>query len=253
MNFFFGIKNNFFSSHLQIPKFQNRKKIIIDKSIYQIYIKDNKWKIDKLYDCKSNSDFYFLNSRTIDNNKTFFLANDEELKNFDNLILKDFNNYTDTDPAYRANFKIIYKNEGFSSYQSEYPFSMVKKRGGILSSINSIANRDAQKNFIFLRNIYEKPISIKFNAYIVNIKTKTVEENISIETNYTNSFEINNSLIKPEMFLITKDYLGIPMYVSVNNNHVSFEHTHPPHEYILSKNKFQKIADLKNEINQIIN
>ena len=28
-----------------------------------------------------------------------------------NLILKNFNNYTDTEPAYRANFKIIYKNE----------------------------------------------------------------------------------------------------------------------------------------------
>ena len=43
------------------------------------------------------------------------------------------------------------------------------------------------------------------------------------------------------------------MYVSVKNKHVSFEHTHPPHEYILSNNKFKKISDLKKEINEIIN
>ena len=43
------------------------------------------------------------------------------------------------------------------------------------------------------------------------------------------------------------------MYVSVDNKHVSFEHTHPPHEYILSDNKFKKVSELKKEINEIIN
>ena len=43
------------------------------------------------------------------------------------------------------------------------------------------------------------------------------------------------------------------MFVSIKNKHVSLEHTHPPHEYILSKNSFKKIAELKNEINEIIN
>ena len=42
------------------------------------------------------------------------------------------------------------------------------------------------------------------------------------------------------------------MYVSVKNNFLSFEHTHPPHEYILSKNKFLKVSDLKKEIYEII-
>ena len=43
------------------------------------------------------------------------------------------------------------------------------------------------------------------------------------------------------------------MYVSIKNSSLSFEHTHPPHEYILSDNKFIKVSDLKKEINEIIN
>ena len=43
------------------------------------------------------------------------------------------------------------------------------------------------------------------------------------------------------------------MYVSVKNGFLSFEHTHPPHEYILSENKFLKVTNLKKEINEIIN
>ena len=76
--------------------------------------------------------------------------------------------------------------------------------------------------------------------HLVNINLRKIEDEFVIKTNYTNYFEIKNSLIKPEIFLVTKGFLGIPMYVSTNKNHVSFEHTHPPHEYILSQNKFKK-------------
>ena len=89
--------------------------------------------------------------------------------------------------------------------------------------------------------------------YLVNYKTKSIEEQFEIKTNYTNCIEISNKLIKPEIFLTTDKYLGIPMYVSVKNGFLSFEHTHPPHEYILSENKFIKVTNLKKEINEIIN
>ena len=81
--------------------------------------------------------------------------------------------------------------------------------------------------------------------YFVNHKTKSIEEQFEIKTNYTNCIEINNKLIKPEIFLVTDKYIGVPMYVSVKNKFLSFEHTHPPHEYILSKNKFLKVSNLK--------
>ena len=42
------------------------------------------------------------------------------------------------------------------------------------------------------------------------------------------------------------------MFVSEKKKHLSFEHTHPPHEYILSNDKFMKVSELKREINEII-
>ena len=130
---------------------------------------------------------------------------------------------------------------------------MIVKKGTILSPINSLANKNAERNFIFIRNIYEEPFYEKFEAYLVNIKNRKIEETIELTTNTSISFELKKSLINPHIFLVTKDYLGIPLYVSTNQGHISFEHTHPPHEYILSNNKYKKVSEIKNEINEIIN
>jgi len=253
MNYFFGIENSDFSSEIQIPTFQNRKGKPQNISLYKTYIEDNKWKIEEIKNKRINKDFFLLTKKDVKNTDIYFLARKKDFDNYNNLTLKNFNNFTDTTPAFRANFKIILKDGGFSSYQSEYPYNMVEKKGTILSSVCSLANKDAQRNYIFIKNIFTNPINENFNVYLVDILKKKIEEKITIKTNYTNSFELNKLLIKPEIFLITEKYLGIPMYVSVNNKHVSFEHTHPPHEYILSKNKFKKISELKKEINEIIN
>ena len=106
--------------------------------------------------------------------------------------------------------------------------------------------------FTFLVHLLTLTIKINFNAYFVNVKNRTVEEKIEFKTNYTNCFELNKSLIKPEIYLFTKDFLGVPMYVSTHNKHLSFEHTHPPHEYILSNNKFELVKKVKDQINEII-
>ena len=201
---------------------------------------------------KINDYFYILKNEDILDNEIFFLADETILNEFDDKKLKNFNNFTDTVPAFRANFKIYLNQGGFSSYQSEYPYSMIGKKGTILSSINSLANADADKNYILIKNIFEEPIEENFKAYLVNYKTKNIEEQFDVKTNCINCIEINNKFIKPEIFLTTDKYLGVPMYVSVKNNFLSFEHTHPPHEYILSENKFIKVSNLKKEINAII-
>jgi len=252
MNFFFGINNEEFSSEIQIPTFQNRNPKCTNISLYKAFIQKDIWKIEKLISNRINDNFYIVKDDEISNYDIYFLANDKDLTIFKNNKLIDFNKFTNTSPSFRCNFKIYLKDGGFSSYQSEYPYSMITKKGSILSSVNSIANKDADKNYIFIRNIFEDPVITEFNAYLVNIKNKKVEETIKIKTNFTNSFEINASLIRPEIFLVTKDYLGVPMYVSVHEKHISFEHTHPPHEYILSQNKYKIIKDIKNEINEII-
>jgi hypothetical protein len=90
-------------------------------------------------------------------------------------------------------------------------------------------------------------------VFFVNIKTKEILFKKTILSNTTNEVEIKKEFIKPDIFLFTKDFIGIPIYVSIDRNHISLEHTHPPHEYILSGDKFKKISELKEEINAIIN
>jgi hypothetical protein len=253
MNFFYGINNNLFKSEIQIPLFQNRNFKKSNLKLFKSYPKNNKWILQEISNKKKINDyFYILKNDDISSDDIFFLADETILNEFDDKKLKNFNNFTDTSPAFRANFKIYLNQYGFSSYQSEYPYSMITKKGTILSSISSIANSDADKNYVLIKNIFEEPIEENFKAYLVNYKTKSIEEQFEIKTNYTNCIEISNKLIKSEIFLVTNRYLGVPMYVSIKNNFLSFEHTHPPHEYILSENKFIKVTNLKKEINEII-
>ena len=253
MNFFYGISNNFFKSEIQIPLFQNRNFKKSNLKLFKSYPKNNKWILQEVSSKKINDYFYILKKEDILSNEIFFLADETILNEFDDKKLKNFNNFTDTKPAFRANFKIYLNQGGFSSYQSEYPYSMITKKGTILSSISSIANSDADKNYVLIKNLFEEPIEENFKVYLVNYKTKSIEEQFEIKTNYTNCIEISNKLIKPEIFLTTDKYLGIPMYVSVKNSFLSFEHTHPPHQYLAGENKYAKIANLKKEINEIIN
>ena len=252
MNFFYGISNDLFKSEIQIPLFQNSNFKKSNLKLFKSYPKNNKWILQEISSKKINDYFYILKNEDILSNEIFFLADETIFNKFDDKKLKNFNNFTDTIPAFRANFKIYLNQGGFSSYQSEYPYSMITKKGTILSSISSLANSDADKNYVLIKNIFEEPIKENFKAYLVNYKTKSIEEQFEIKTNYTNCIEISNKLIKPEIFLTTDKYLGIPMYVSVKNSFLSFEHTHPPHEYILSENKFIKVTNLKKEINEII-
>jgi hypothetical protein len=252
MNFFYGINNELFKSEIQIPLFQNRNLKKSNLKLFKSYPKNNKWILQEINNEKINEYFYILKSQDILSNEIFFLADESILNKFDDKKLENYNNFTDTSPAFRANLKIFLNEGGFSSYQSDYPYSMATKRGTILSSISSIANPVADKNYVLIRNVFEEPIEEKFRAYLVNYKTKSIEEQFEIKTNFTNCIEIDNKLIKPEIFLVTDKYLGIPMYVSVKDSFLSFEHTHPPHEYILSENKFLKISQFKREINELI-
>tara|TARA_B100001029_G_C14946937_1_gene386491 strand:+ start:7 stop:771 length:765 start_codon:yes stop_codon:yes gene_type:complete len=254
MNYFFGIDNNNFSSEIQIPLFKNDGLTSNKIKLFSCKPINNKWEVKEVNERKIKNDFYILKSHEDTNSEIYFLAHENSLIGYNHIKLEDFDNFTNTFPSYRANLKILLKSKGgFSSYQSEYPYSMVNKKGTILSSVNSIANKDAEKNYILIKNIFEIPLIEKFNVYLVNVKLRKIEETFSIKTNYTNCIELNNLLIKPEIFLVTNDFLGVPIYVSTNDKHISFEHTHPPHEYILSKNRYQKVSELKKDINEIIN
>jgi len=111
MNYFFGIKNGVFKSEITIPRFQNKGKTDSRYNLYQMKISSNKWVLKKLNDCELNNDFYLIKNDYLDNDKIFFLATDDETKKFDNNTIVNFNDFTDTWPAYRA--KNIYFKRRF--------------------------------------------------------------------------------------------------------------------------------------------
>ncbi len=252
MNFFYGISNDLFKSELQIPLFKNRNLKKNKLKLFKAYPNNGKWTLEELSNKKKNDYFYILKNKDIKNNDIFFLDNDSIYDQFDQKKLKDYNNFTNTNPPYRANFQLYIENGGFSSFQSEYPYKMITNKGSIISSISSLANSEADENYILIKNIFEYPIEDNFTAYLVNYDNKNIVKQFTIKTNYTNCIKIEKEFIKPEIFLITDRYLGIPMYASIKNNFLSFEHTHPPHTYISSANRFKIVSNLKKELYEII-
>jgi hypothetical protein len=253
MNFFFGVKNNILSSEIVIPRFQNKSNLKSNYNLYGAFVENNKWNINLFNNCAVNKEFFLLKNEIIDNNKVFFLATEKEIKKFNNTKLINLNNFTDTTPEYRANLRVYLNEGGFSSYQSEYPYDMITKNGSMLSSVFSLTNKNANKNYLLIRNIFEDPIEENFPVYFVDIKLKKIIEQTLVKTNHTNQIEINKLLINPKIFVVTKKYLGIPIYISEKNKHLSIEHTHPPHEYILGPNKHEKVKQLKERISEIVN
>ncbi len=250
MNFFFGIKTSYLSSRLNIPRFKNDSTKDLSYNLFSAMPKNNFWEIEKV-DCEKDENFFFVDSSQTCNKKIFFLAKSNEIKTRISKLI-DFNNYTNTTPEYRANLQIRNKQGGFSSYQSDYPFTMTEKKGSIASSIYALANEYAQINKLFLKNIYTLPVHEDFYLYFLDIVQKKTVFKTLIKTNLTNIIDIDKKYIKKDIYLFTKPYIGIPIFCSINKSHLSFEHTHPPHEYILGNDKFTTVANLKSKINEII-
>jgi hypothetical protein len=71
-------------------------------------------------------------------------------------------------------------------------------------------------------------------------------------TNTTNQINFCTSLIKANVYLYSENFIGIPIFVSIKNKHISMEHTHPPHLYIWGDDKFKRVQDLKKSVNEFI-
>lgn len=254
MNFFFGFSNSQFKSNLTIPKFQNNSKKTDKYFPFELTIKNENWIVNKS-DYIEDENFFFLKKNSINNDKIFFLSNYQEVENFklNSKKLTKLNNFTDTIPVkFRSNFRISYKNLGFSSYQSEYPYEMTQKKGSVLSPIYSLLNSEADENYILFRNIYENPIKQIFKLYLVDVKLKKILNTFKIYSNYSNLINVEKKYINENTYLLTDIFIGIPIFISLKNNHLSMEHTHPPHHYILSDDKFKTITKLKTDIKNAI-
>lgn len=255
MNYFFGFKNEIFSSKLTIPRFQNSGLKNFDYEVFQAEPISNKWSIKKAnYTKKEN--FFYIDNSNLNNTKLFFLSSEEEVDkkyNGNFLSLINLNSFTDTSPiAFRSNFKIYLKDGGFSSYQSEYPHDMTLKRGNILSSVSTLLNINAEENYILIRNIFYKPIQEKFKIYFIKLSTKKILKSEIVYSNKSNLIHVDKNLLDKNVYIFSDNHLGIPIFISKNKNHLSMEHTHPPHHYILSEDRFKIVTQIKNEIKDAI-
>ena len=251
MNFFFSIQNTALKCELTIPKFRNKIKKSINHDLFSVKINKNSWEL-KNEACQEDQNFFIIDNKKLSDDKIFFLATKHQIENFDTNELKDLNDYTNTDPEYRSNLKIYNSIGGFSSYQSEYPFGMIKKMGSIVSPVFNLLNKKAEKNYIFLKNIFYKPVNEIFFVYLIDIIAKKILLKKKIFTNKTNQILIPNELIRNSVYIFTDKFTSIPIYVSILDGHISMEHTHPPHLYLWGKDKFNLIKQFKDKIREII-
>jgi len=257
MNFFFQIHNSGYSSKITIPKFDNFSKYKKNLNLFKLLIKNQKWVVEKP-NYNENEEFFFVSSSKNCNDfeGIYFIAgfnNYVEIdKKFKNKLI-DFDSFTNTEPDFRSNLRVMNKTGGFSSYQSEYPFSLTSKKGSILSPTNSLTNKNSDKNMLFFVNIYIEPIKKKFPIYFIDYSKKKIISKKEATTNQVNFYELEKNEIEKNVFLYTQDFLGVPIFLSEENSHISMEHTHPPHEYVHSDDRFKIIGNLKNEFSKIIN
>ena len=67
-------------------------------------------------------------------------------------------------------------------------------------------------------------------------------------TNKTNVISIEKTFINQNTYIFSDTFLGIPIFLSEKNGHMSLEHTHPLYHYILGETNFQIANKLKNKI-----
>ena len=88
--------------------------------------------------------------------------------------------------------------------------------------------------------------------YFVDLLNNKVLHKETLLTNTTNQINVDKNFIKSNIYLYSDNYVGIPIFVSIKNKHLSMEHTHPPHLYIWGDDKFKRVQDLKKSIYEII-
>ena len=252
MHLFFGLNNELFYSNIIIPKFSFKDSFFNECILCKINIVDQSWKISLLDDIENDKNFFYLKENKVKNNDIFFLATKKQIELFDKNKINDLGSFT-SQKNYRASFSIFYrKSNGFSSYQSEYPFKMTKARGSVVTSTALVTNYGC-KNYLLLKNIIDAPINKNFNAYIVNYKTKKIIDTFQLKTNCSNFLELTDKHIQPENYLITDKYLCIPIYISEKDGHISMEHTNPLTSNLLSEDRVELTKKFKNKIYEIIN
>ena len=253
MNFFFALNLNNFNNLITIPKFTNEGMKLKGISLFSAKIIKDKWLIRKQH-YKEDKNFIYLDVLPQNLDDIFFLNHCSFCDINQEISVKELKLFYDIKSNYtfRANLNIMNAEHGSSSYQSEYPFEMTNKKGSILSTVSSVINEE-NSNIIAFKQIYYLPIKKPFKIFLVDFKRKEILSKATFYTNSTNIINISKIKNLKNCCFYSDGFLGIPIFISYGNkNGVSMEHSHPPHLYLQSKNKFELVSNLKNKVKSIV-
>ena len=253
MNFFFALNFNNLENFITVPKFTNEGTRLKDISLFSAKINKGKWLIKKQL-CNEDDKFFYLEVIPKDIDDIFFLNNKYFCKKNQELSFQELRKFYNiaSNFTFRANLKIRDKEDNFTSYQSEYPFEMTNKKGSILSTVSSLINEE-NTNLVIFKQIYYLPVIKPFKIFLVDLKTKKILSKDTFYTNSTNVLKIPKIKNYRNCCFYSDGFLGIPIFISYGNkNGISMEHSHPPHLYLQSENKFELITNLKKKVKKIV-
>ena len=153
----------------------------------------------------------------------------------------------------RASFNYTFRNFS-TSYQGEYPHKMANiKKGSLLSYdfLKSYIRKKNVDNYLLLMNLnLDASCQSKIKVFIYSPKNrkKTFELNARenlININKLNFF--NNNFANETLFICSNHSSFIPLFLSIDksNSQLSLEHTHPPSEMFIGRDKYKMVKELK--------
>ena len=253
MNFLFALTIKNFKCSLTIPKFTNEGKKLNNISVFTTKIINNSWFITK-QEYKEDKNFFYLNIGPNESENIFFLGEKNLLKTSNTIQTNELKPFYKirTSLTFRAHLNIYSDLKEFSSYQSEYPFEMSKRTGSILTPVSPFINKN-QNNIIAFKQIHYLPIKKPFFIYLVDLYSQKVLLKKEFYTNTTNILDLTKIKQLNNCCFYSENQLGIPIFISYGKKlGISMEHSHPPQLYLLSKNKFKIISNLKKRVEKIV-
>lgn len=156
-------------------------------------------------------------------------------------------NFQSSQPEWRANLRILSKSSA-TSYMGDYPGNMtIKNKGSFVSISPMIQKGDSVQTDLIFVNITSKPERPRATLKIATIKGRRVIGTIEVNTNAVSRACLNDYSTSEPYYIYSDEIFGIPIYFSYNSgkNLLSMEHTHPPVEYLFSKNRYNFIREMK--------
>jgi hypothetical protein len=246
MSIFFGARVPSLKTVISVPGFDNYG-VRLDKGIiFSCQVEDGSWLISP--EEKLSKGFNKLTCDNFDFSRQFFFIAEEgkysarEDTRIERLVRTS--DFTKKFPDYRANLSLRSDNGAISSYQSEYPFEMLRVRSSIVSNSGLLTSQTGD-NYLVLPSIIDEPIIQDFQCALIHKPSGETLTTFTACTNRVTVHKLDNKLLSCNCYLFAQEFPMVPIYLNISDGGLSFEHTHPPHDAFFGNSK-AVLRDFKN-------